>query len=503
MQSIWTASAQAPEFPALDRSIEVDTVIVGGGITGLSTALRLAEAGQRVAVLEGRRLGALNTGGSTGNLYGTVSGGLHTLRRKWGDDVVRDVVRWRSEAVDWIESTIATHRIDCRFARRPLVRGVRAGDERQLGQLGDEFEAAAAAGLAPEWTTGTAQLPFEVAKAFRIDGQAQFNPYLYALGLVRLLAERGVALFEHSHVRDIDAGEGLARTDQGEARGRTLVLATHSPLGFNLVQAQMEAYREYGVSAVLDGTPAPEGIFWLSDDGTSIRSCHENGRDYLVVVGEKHLVGHDEGGRDFPEALRDYARDRFGVTRFVHAWGAEQFKPADSLPYIGRSAHANVLIATGFAADGLTWGTVASALLADLVQGRETPAAERLTPRRFTPLKSARVWAKENAHVMKHLAETLLGEADLDRMDALAPGEGAIVELDGRKRAVSRNDEGDYAILSPICTHMGCEVAWNGVERSWDCPCHGSRFGTDGSVIDGPAPRPLESFTVGVGSNRA
>lgn len=321
---------------------------------------------------------------------------------------------------------------------------------------------------------------------------------------MRVLAERGVALFENSHVLDVDASEGLVRTEHGQARGQTLVLATHSPTGFNLMQAQMEACREFGISALVEtGASVPDGIFWLSDEGISVRGYRENGRDYLVVVGEKHLVGHDKDGRDFPEALRSYARERFGVNQFVHAWGAEQFKPADGLPYIGRSAHHNVLIATGLAADGLVWGTVAASVLTDLVQGRETAASERLTPRRFTPLKSARVWVKENALVLKRLVETLLGQADHDRLDALAPGDGAIIELDGRKRAVYRDDDGIYAILSPICTHLGCEVAWNGVERSWDCPCHGSRFDTDGTVIDGPAPKPLESFAIGAGSARS
>lgn len=496
MQSIWLDTAGAPAtYPALDRTLEVDVVIVGGGITGLSAALRLSEAGRSVAVLEAERFGASNTGHSTGNLYATVSGGLAPLRRKWGDAVLRDVVGWRAEAVDWIESVVRTHSIDCDFARRPLVRGIAGTDPSMIPQLEDDFAAAEAAGLAPRWLEQVPQLPFAVQRAYRIEGQAQFNPFAYAQGLARVLAARGVHLHEQTPVQDIDAGDGEARAANGLVRAESIVLATHSPVGFNLVQAEMEPYREYGISAVHGQEPMPEGIFWIRDDGQSIRSHRAGGRDYLVVVGAKHRVGEPEPGKDYPQTLRDYARRRFGSSEFVHEWSAQQFVSADGLPYVGRSAHHNVLIATGFASDGLTWGTVASAVVADLVQGRETPASERLTPRRFTPIKSAKLWASENANVIRHLIGDRLSSADLDRLSDVAPGEGAIVELDGRKHAVSRAEDGGYTILSPVCTHLGCHVAWNGIERSWDCPCHGSRFAPDGSVIDGPAIVPLENLS--------
>lgn len=219
MRSIWIDTTGAPvAYPALDRHIDVDVAIVGGGNTGLSTALRLAEAGQRVAVLEADRFGASNTGGSTGNLYATVSSGLASLRSRWGDDVVRDVVRWRAEAIDWIESTVQRHGIDCAFARRPLTRGVSGTDARRVSELEDEYAAAEAAGLAPRWLDVVPELPFAMHRAFRIDGQAQFNPYRNAQGLARALGSRDVQLLEHNHVTDVDAGKGIVRTAGGDAR---------------------------------------------------------------------------------------------------------------------------------------------------------------------------------------------------------------------------------------------------------------------------------------------
>lgn len=356
MTSVWIDDrAHAPRFDALQGRVDADVAIVGGGITGLSTALRLSQAGKRVAVVEGGRIGASNTGNSTGNLYGNTSSGLAGLKKKWGADVVREVVQWRMQALDWIEAQVAEHGIDCEFARRTLVRGVVGRDGKKLEELEREYQATAEAGLAPRWLDSVDVLPFAVHRAFAIERQAQFNPFLYAQGLARVLAARGVQLFENSHVHELDAGEGRVSTDVGELRARDIVLATHVPLGFNLVQAEMEPYREYGISARLAGGQAPpEAIVWLRDDSQSLRSARVDGEDHLVVVGAKHRVGEREPAKDYPETLREYARSHFDVADFVHEWSAQQFQSADGLPYIGRSAHHNVLIATGFSADGLT-----------------------------------------------------------------------------------------------------------------------------------------------------
>jgi glycine/D-amino acid oxidase-like deaminating enzyme/nitrite reductase/ring-hydroxylating ferredoxin subunit len=492
MTSVWIDQpGPHAAFPPLDTALAADVVVIGGGITGLSVALALHEAGRTVAVLEAGRCGGSNTGNSTGNLYGTVSAGLAPLRRKWNDEVLRQVVGWRMQGIDHIEATVAALGIECGFVRCPLVRAVSGDDGKAHAELEAEFEAATAAGLSPQWLAAEAAVPVPVKRAFRIDNQAQFNPFHYAQGLARALSERGVRIFEHSRVLELDAGEGLARTSNGEVRAGHLVLATHTPAGFNIVQAEMEVYREYGISASTGSARVPPGVFWISDESRSLRP---DGQGRLVVVGEKHKTGESEAGVDYLQRLRDWTAARFGVEGFQHAWSAQQFKPADDLPYIGRSAHDNVLIATGFAADGLTWGAVAGPLLAGLVLGTGSEAAERLTPRRFTPLKSAKVWASENATVVKHLVGDRLSRADLDRLDAVGAGEGAIVEFDGRKHAVHRAGDGTLSVLSPVCPHMGCHVAWNPSEATWDCPCHGSRFRTDGSVIEGPALKPLANL---------
>lgn len=487
MLSTWKDQpSPATTFAALNGDLDTDVVVVGGGIAGLCTALALHETGRRVVVLEAETCGASNTGNSTGNLYGTVSGGLAPLRRTWSDEVVRDVVAWRMAGVERIERIVTEFGIDCGFARRSMVRAVSGNDAKALDDLEREFEACEVGGLLPQWLPD-ADGPVRMTRGLLIDNQAQLNPFLFAQGLARVLAERGVQIFEHSRVVELDANPGTARTAVGEVRAPHLVLATHSPVGFNLVQAEMEVYREYGITADID-LDVPHGILWLTDEGRSLRR-DDDGR--LVVVGEKHKTGEPEDDVDYVQRLVDWTSKRFTGAKHRHSWSAQQFKPADSLPYIGRSAHDNVLIATGFAADGLTWGAVAAPLIVGLIAGEESDAAARLTPRRFTPVKSAKIWASENATVVKHLVGDRLSHADLDRLTDVRPGDGAIVELDGRKHAAYRDQHGALSVVSPVCTHLGCHVAWNASETTWDCPCHGSRFRVDGSVLEGPALKPL------------
>ena len=496
MHSVWKTRADAlPGFGSLEGAVTADTVIIGGGITGVTTAMRLHEAGQRVVLLEAATIATNNTGGSTGNLYGTVSQGLAQLARKWNDASVRDAVRLRLDAVDQIESTVERFGLECGFARRPLHWMIASDDDEWTQRYEDEWTATEKVGLAPVRLEASA-LPFGTRRGFLIDGQAQFNPYEYTCLLARALHERGVQIFEASPALDIDASEGRVRTDAGEVVGRNIVIATHSPIGFNLVQAEMEPCREYGVSARLASGDPPQGIFWVRDAGRSLRKYQAGGIDYLVVVGEKHKTGEPEPGVDYPQRLRSYAEQHYDVARFVHEWSAQQFRSADGLPYIGRSAHDNVYIATGFGADGLTWGTVAAATIDDLIHARTSVATELLTPRRFTPFKSAKLWWSENAAVVKHLVGDRLTQAEVDALSEVPPGEGRIVGLRDGKYAVHRDHDRRLTVLSPVCPHLKCHVAWNGEAKTWDCPCHGSRFHCDGRVLEGPAKSALEIVTL-------
>jgi Rieske Fe-S protein len=234
----------------------------------------------------------------------------------------------------------------------------------------------------------------------------------------------------------------------------------------------------------------------VRDASRSLRSYRHGDAEYLVVVGEKHKTGEPEPDVDYPRRLQDYARQYFDVATFEHSWSAQQFQSADGLPYIGPSAHGNVFIATGFAADGLTWGAAAATIICDSILGREARGSDLLSPRRFTPVKSAKTWASENASVVKHLVGDRVSKADAAELSDVRVGEGRIIELRGRKHAVYRDLDGILSVLSPVCTHLKCHVIWNAEASSWDCPCHGSRFHPDGRVLEGPATAPLKPLPI-------
>lgn len=492
MTSIWhlgeLANPHSDQVPLPDR---VDVAVVGGGITGLTTALLLSEAGASVALLEARRVGEGNTGNSTGNLYATLSAGLAGLRSKWGDGVVRSVVEARTAALALIRDTAARFELVCDIRDCPVHFCAERNESKLLEMLEAEASAAATAGLSAALEPTLAGWPLAVTRQLRIDGQAQFNPLPYAQGLAQALRVRGVTVHEQCRVVDIDAGAGCLTTTAGKLRADQLVFATHSPPGINLVQAEMEAYREYGIA--MPAAALPPGVVWMKGDSVSLRSFQHDGESWLVAVGEKVKTGHATAIHH--ERLAAYVARQFGIAaEQPHwRWSAQQYKPADGLPYIGRSAHRNVFIATGFAADGLVWGTVAARLIADEMAGRQIEIAQLLSPRRFTPVKSAQVWLSENKTVAAELLRTVLPGSAAGELVAVAPGEGRIVEVDGHQLAAYRSAEGELSLLSPICPHMKCRVNWNAADATWDCPCHGSRFDTDGAVIEGPALAGLSS----------
>lgn len=491
MSAIWNVARLTDQvYPQLRNSLEVDTIIIGAGVTGLTTALKLAEANQRVAVLEAWQVGSGSSGGSTGNLYSTVSQGLASIRAKWDDEVIGEVVALRRQAIDFIEDTTGRFGIKCDFARRPLYFCVSRNDKTFETQLQEEYAASLAADLPAALVSQVPGLPFPVEHGLRLENQAQYNPVKYAQGLAKVITDLGGLIFEDSRVCEVDADAGAVMTEHGEIRARHIVYATHTPKGVNLLQAEMQPYREYGVSAK-PPQEGPQGIFWVLDHAMSIRSYSHDNEQFLVLVGAKHKTGHEQPDHNGYTRLRDYAQSHFSANNTCHQWSAQQYKSADLLPYIGRSGHNNVYVATGFAADGLTWGTVAGAIISEQILGRTARGAELFNPRRFTPMKSAKNWARENAAVTKQLVEDYLTKDQLRSLEPVAPGEGKIVSLNGESLAVYRSLETKLSVLSPICPHMKCKVHWNGADSTWDCPCHGSRFATDGSVIEGPSFEPL------------
>lgn len=493
MDSIW--SIDGLRYPALENHTDVDVAIIGGGITGLTTALRFAEGGKSVVVLEAREVGGGSTGGSTGNLYSPLAKGLSEVREKWDDDTAAAVVDSRSRAVDLIEKTIQRFGIDCGFHRRPLYRVVPHSDSDQASALDKEADALARTGLTVRAADDAATY-FNVRRGLKIEHQAQFQPLAYAQGLAAAVVSRGGTVHERSRVLEADYDEGVLRTKDAEVHAGAIVSATHTPAGVNVLQTAMVPSREYAVGAKLRSDTYPEGIFWLLDPFHSIRSYRHDGANYLMVIGEKHKTGETSDAAASYQRLREYLDRHFDIDRFEYHWSAQQYSPADSLPYIGRLPGGDkAYVATGFSGDGLVWGTLGAMVISDHILGHDNPWAERFGAHRFTPAKSARGWVKENVSVAKHLAKDYL-DPDKNALKSVSPGEGKVVTVEGEQLAVHRDREGRLSVVSAVCPHMKCVVHWNPEDSTWDCPCHGSRFEADGAVLEGPAFHSLSQRTV-------
>ena len=491
--SVWIATTEEPGFPVLASAVDVDVAVLGAGIAGLSTALLLKNAGLRVAVVEAARVSGATTGHTTAKVSAQHGLIYDTLRSKHGRDGARAYAEANLAAVDVVESLVREHRIDCDWERRPAY--AYTEDDAYVGRIEDEVEAAREAGLPAQYTEET-DLPWAVEAAVRLDDQAQFHPRRYCLALARLIDGDGSHVFERTRAHDVEEGAPcVVRTDRHDVRAAFVVLATHIPfLDRGAFFARCHPEREYVLGVSID-RPAPRGMYLSVEQPTrSIRQHPFDGGELLILAGESHKTGQDEDtGRRYA-ALEDFAHERFAVRSVDYRWSTQDHMPVDRLPYIGRLRRASdrVYVATGFQKWGMTTGTVAGSVISDQILGRANAWSELFDPHRVTPRASAKAFVKENADVARRFVQDRVTRRTPASVDELAPGEGTVVAAGGRQIAVSRDAGGTVHALSARCTHLGCIVQFNRAESSWDCPCHGSRFAQDGTVLDGPAVDPLE-----------
>lgn len=491
--SVWNADHQPTRFPSLAADLVVDVVIIGAGITGITIAAQLVRAGFRVVVLEAMHVASGTTGYSTGNLYAMVDEYLHQFVKKWGDDKTAAVVQSRKMAIDLIEKYVTEYDLDCGFSRQPWVLYSNHGLAVEIDTIDHEYKAAISAGLDARLTTDIG-LPFAVSQALVMEGQAQFDPVKYVRGLARAIHSDDCQIFENSPVWRIDENQGFVKTPTCMVRAERIVMATHTPKGFNVLQTELGPYREYAVAARLNGQPPPGGIFWdAHSPRSSIRRVDAGGVSHVLMIGEKHKTGQQKDTEAGYRALEASIRAHFDVHSIAYRWSAQHYRAADGLPYIGLAPGTTRLyLASGFATDGLTYGTLAGMLICDEIAEAKNQFLELYSPRRFTPLKSARNFFKENLNVASFYIRDYAQGPAIKKLAEVAPGEGGLVDVDGDRMAVYRDDNGQLYVLSPVCPHLKCIVHWNRSERSWDCPCHGSRFRYDGKVIEGPALEPLQ-----------
>jgi len=497
IKSIWSSFASRTSFPNLSSDTTAEVCIIGGGITGITTAQLLKQAGFDVVVLEALKVGAGNTGHSTGNLYVAVEGGFDVIQSKYDTEKLRTVISARAMAMNLISENVQRYSIDCDYNSRTWYEY--ASTEDDVNKIEKILKAGRDAG-AQITEVFPGELPFEVVKGVKMLNQAQFNPLSYVQQLAEAVSTEGCRIYENSCVTDIQEDEEqiIVKTENGNVAAKYIVHATHTPKGVFLdFHSLLGTYREYGIAATLLSEDYPEGTFWghyENNEKYSIRTYEHEGEKRIIVVGQPHEVGQKENNEENIQNLEIFLRERFKVGEITNRWGGQNYKPADGLPYIGRrSKGSNVFVATGFATDGLTYGTLSAIIIRDLLTGVETDYTKLFDSSRHNPLKAAGQVIKENLINVGEIIKDYVFFKD-SKMREIPVDEGKVLEVDGKKLAIYHSATGEMRACSAVCTHLGCIVHWNKAEKTWDCPCHASRFNVDGGIIEGPALIPLEKF---------
>jgi glycine/D-amino acid oxidase-like deaminating enzyme/nitrite reductase/ring-hydroxylating ferredoxin subunit len=488
-ESLWFDDLPDGAYPSLSGAgARYDVAVVGGGIAGLTTALELAEGGARVAVVEADRIGRGVTGCSTAKVTALQGSVLSTIESRHGAEKARAYAEASAFAVDRLAALVDRHGIECEMVRRPAFSY--AFDDSELETVEAEHAAAARAGLPVELVDHT-DLPFEVAGAVRLDEQVQVDPARYLLGLAAAVEEAGGTVFEDSRVGSVEEGSPcVLRTGEGSLTADKVVVATHYPIldrGFYF--ARLKPSRSYCVAMEIEGPP-PEGMsISVGSNPRSIRSAGER----LIVAGEPHETGSREASEERFGRLEEFARRHWEVRALTHRWSAQDPSAYDHLPLIGSYVprSSRLFLATAFMKWGLGTGTFASDVLAGLILRGEHRWAAAFSPHRVS-LRSLGTLAKINLKAT-HLLTDRLEPAEAGSVDEVPAGEARVVRTGLGKTGYFRDEEGELHGVSLRCTHMGCLVKFNEAERSWDCPCHGSRFDLDGSVLEGPATSPLRA----------
>ena len=488
--SVWMKGAPLREEVPLDADATADVCIVGAGIAGLTTAYLLTTEGKRVIVVDDGPTAGGETCRTTAHLVSALDDRFYHLERLHGGEGARLAAQSHAAAIDRIERIIREEDIECDFTRLDGYLFVPPGDD--VTQLDDELAAAHRAGLADVSRVPRAPITtFDTGPALRFPRQGQFHVLKYLNGVADLATRGGARIYNGTHVDHIEGGKHAhIKTSRGVVTAEAIVVATNSPVNdLVAIHTKQAAYRTFVVGARVKRDSVPQILLWDTPDPYHyVRLQRADGHDVLIVGGEDHKTGQANDADERFRRLQQWTRERFPeVERFEFQWSGQVMEPVDSLALIGRNPldSDNVYVATGDSGNGMTHGTIAGMLLTDLIMGRENPWSGLYDPSRKT-LGAIKEFAKENINVAAQYADLVMA-GDVNDVSQIKPGEGAIVGRGASKIAAYRDDNGVVHERSAICTHLGCVVQWNSLERTWDCPCHGSRFHTDGHVVNGPA----------------
>ncbi len=497
--SLWVETAPNAAFPQLDRELRVDALIIGGGITGLTAGYLLRKAGLTVAVVERGRIGLGETGHTTAHLTYATDERLLELVKRFGRNHAHAAWDAGASAMAQVRAIVEEVGIDCELSTAPafLVAAADA-DAEETERLREE------AALASEFgfdATFIERAPLTGRPALRLANQLKFHPLKYVQALAREIVRLGGHVFEDTEASTFTDDPRRVTAREHSIAFDFAVIATHVPLQGNtgtlsavLLQTKLAAYSTYAIAARIPAGALPQMLWWdTADPYLYLRVDRHGASDSVILGGEDHRTGQEADTIDCFQRLERKLRAIVPDVAVVERrWSGQVIESVDGLPYIGEVGNGQFL-ATGFAGNGMTFGTLAGMMACDAATGATNPWRDLFAVERKT-LSATWDYVRENSAYPFYLAKGHLAGAASDDLASLAPGCGKILKLDGKKTAAFRDDAGNTHIMSPICPHLGCVVRWNEAERTWDCPCHGSRFQATGEVIAGPAEEDLEKL---------
>lgn len=492
-QSYWIASTNKTDYPALNEDIKVDIAIIGGGFVGISTAYMLGKEGLKIAIIEADRILQGTTGHTTAKI--TSQHGLiyNKIKSKMSEEFAKQYADANESAIRMIEKIAKENNIECDYVPQSAYDfTLRDG---YVDKISDEVKVASSLGIKATYLEDI-PLPFKIKAAVRFDNQAQFHPRKYLLPLAEKVARNGTLIFEQSRVVNIEDDGGYTLiTNQGKkVTSNKVIIASHYPCynKHGLYFTRIYNERSY-IITIKAKEKFPGGMYITAEEpGRSLRYQTSEDGELILIGGEHHKTGQGEDTVKHYEALIDYANETFTVEDIPYRWSTQDCMTLDDIPYVGHftSDTPNLYVATGFGKWGMTNSTASSMILRDLIIDGKSPWQDVYSPSRQTIKASAKTFVVENLNVAKELIKgkiTSLPE-DID----IEPDEGKLIEAEGQKAGAYRDKQGTLHVVNSTCTHMGCELCWNSAEKSWDCPCHGSRFTYEGDIIEGPAVKPLD-----------
>lgn len=503
--SYWVDTTNQHPLKPLKENLETDVVIVGGGIAGLSVAYCLSQSGKKIVLVEDGFIGSGETGRTTAHFVTALDDRYYNLERIFGEEKTKLIVESHKVAIDFVEQTIKKENIDCEFERVNGYLFLHPSDKKESLRL--ELNAALNAGVQMMDVDDVPGL-LQNEKALCFLNQAQFHPLKYLNGLCKAIEEKGGKIFTGTHASKIDH-EGITTADRFTIKAKHIVVATNSPVNnlFTMFSKQY-AYRTYVIGALVKKNLLPKALWWDTgnfDNDSKFPPYHyirvqalNDQYDLLISGGEDHPTA-DTSKTNIKEEdryrlLEDWTRKHFPIEAIYYRWSGQVLEPMDGIAFIGRNPldHDNIYIITGDSGNGMTHCSFAGLLISDLINGKKNKWEKLYSPMRFTLSESGSVlklMKDDLVNVLKKWFYT--GSVELS---AIKNGEAGIVKLDGKKCGAYKDESGKLFLVSAECTHLKCMVLWNNDEKSWDCPCHGSRFTYEGKVINGPANFDLPAY---------